>query len=89
MLAPKEQTAFRFEPTLISMMKRRAKALHISVNAYVTGLIECDLRESHTLPQVELPEKLDDDIAHYAGILRCPSEDELAADERLMRIWQR
>lgn len=89
MLAPKEQTAFRFEPTLISMMKRRAQALHISVNAYVTGLIESDLRDSHTLPLVELPEKLDEDIAQYAGILRCPTEEELAADERLLRIWQR
>ena len=67
MLPPKEQTAFRFEPALIAMIKMRAQALHISVNAYVTGLIESDLRDSHTLPLVELADKLDEDIAQFAG----------------------
>lgn len=87
--AVKEQTAFRFEPELIQMMKSRARGLGKSLNAYVTGLIEKDLEEMHHLPEVTLTEQLDDIVAKYAGCARIPSQEELDGDERMERIWKR
>lgn len=85
----KEQTAFRFDPSLISRMKFKAKSLNITVNAYVTKLIESDLQASMTLPKVTLPRKLDDDIAQFTKRGFKPSEKDLISDERLRRIWER
>lgn len=87
--AVKEQTAFRFDAEIITQMKRRAKSLNMSVNRYVTGLIEKDLRESLTLPKVKLPLSLDEDVAWASGVLREPDESELMSDERLRNIWER
>lgn len=85
----KEQTAFRFEPEMILQMKSRAKSLNLSLNKYVTNLISEDLKKSLTLPKVELPSELDEDIAMAVGILREPYAEELYSDERLRRIWER
>jgi len=87
--AVKEQTAFRFETDMIQLMKRRAKSLNLSLNKYVAGLISEDLRKSLTLPKVELPLELDEDVAMASGLLREPCEEEMASDERLRRIWER
>lgn len=89
LVTAKEQTAFRFAPELISLMKQRSKSLNISVNTYVTNLITRDLEESKTLPKIDLPETLDEDIMRLSGIISCPSQEELDADERLKRIWCR
>ena len=85
----KQQTAFRFEQELISLMKRRASQRKISLNAYVTELIESDLRSSLILPKIKRIQKLDDDIKQFAGIAGIPGEQELEADERFARIWKR
>lgn len=86
---PKEQTAFRFEPSLIKTMKIRARSLNISLNKYVTDLVEKDLKESATLPKIESAERLSDIVRQYAGIMALPSDEDLNADERLKRIWER
>lgn len=83
------QTAFRFEETTIMLMKQRAKNKRKSLNAYVTELIEADLRSASVLPPVTLPARLDDDILALAGSIRIPDASELAEDERLSRIWER
>lgn len=83
----KEQTAFRFDPRMISMMKTRAKALGKSVNSYVTDLISEDLRMSCSLPKIDIPEVFDEDVKEMAGAMRIPSADDLKGDERLERIW--
>jgi len=85
----KEQTAFRFDPVLIQSMKRRAKSMNISVNKYVTDLIEKDLKDAYALPKVKLPVEFSEDIVEYSGIIPIPSEEELMSDERLERIWRR
>lgn len=74
---------------MISKMKMRAKLKHQSLNAYVSELIENDLRNASILPKVKLPAELDEDIRRYAGSMRSPSEEELSNDERLKRIWER
>lgn len=86
---PKEQTAFRFDPELIASMKRRAHSLNVSLNKYVTDLIEKDIRETYELPKIKLPEILCEDVAKYSGIMRQVTEEELKSDERLERIWKR
>lgn len=85
----KEQTAFRFDPELISLMKRRAKNRKQSLNSYVTELITNDLRQSATLPKVSLSDKIDDDIIRLSSIIPVPSQSDLESDERLSRIWKR
>lgn len=87
--AAKEQTAFRFEPSLILSMKSRARSLGKSVNSYVTELIEKDLNGIHALPKVALPAELDDVVEKYAGCVSAPSQESLENDERLERIWNR
>ena len=86
---PKEQTAFRFDPELIASMKRRAHSLNVSLNKYVTDLIEKDIRETYELPKIKLPEILCEDVARYSGIMKPPTKEELESDERLERIWKR
>lgn len=86
---PKEQTAFRFESELIEIMKRRAHSLNVSLNRYVTDLIEKDIRETYELPKVKLPEVLCEEVARYSGIMKPPTKEELESDERLERIWKR
>lgn len=85
----KEQTAFRFEPEMIMMMKSRAKSLGKSLNAYVTDLIAEDLDGIHALPKVRIPDILDDVVAKYEGCCRVPTQQDLDKDERLARIWNR
>ncbi|MGN0191473.1 MAG: hypothetical protein ACI39U_07450 [Candidatus Cryptobacteroides sp.] len=88
-IQPKEQTAFRFDVEMIAMMKRRSKALGKSMNAYVTDLIMRDIRESCCLPKVRLSQDYDETVEKFAGIMACPSVEELDNDERLARIWKR
>ena len=38
---------------------------------------------------LELPLVFDDIVEKYAGIIPCPSQEELDNDERLARIWNR
>ena len=83
------QTAFRLEESVIKMMKHRARLKRISLNAYVSELIENDLRNSSILPQVEIPETLDEDIRRLSGIMSEPTDEMLDGDERLKRIWER
>lgn len=84
----KEQTAFRFDPIMISMMKTRAKALGKSMNSYVTDLISEDLRMSCSLPKIDIPAVFDEDITEMAGAMHIPSAEDLKLDERLERIWK-
>lgn len=83
------QTAFRLDESMVKMMKNRAKSKGLSVNAYVSELISQDLKSSMSLPTVRIPEQLDSDIMRFSGTMRTPTEDELASDERLRRIWER
>lgn len=83
------QTAFRLDESIIKLMKQRAKQRKQSVNAYVAELISNDLKASCTLPKVELPSHLDEDIEKLAGAIGIPSERDLENDERLCRIWER
>lgn len=85
----KEQTAFRFEPVVISMMKTRAKALGKSVNSYVTDLVCADLHKSSVLPKIDIPTSFDNDIEAMAGAMEIPAAADLLSDERLERIWKR
>jgi len=85
----KEQTAFRFETSLIESMKKRAKGLNISVNKYVTNLIENDLKNAYALPKIKLPSVLSDNVLQYSGVVPMPTSEELKSDERLERIWKR
>lgn len=71
------------------LMKQRAKAKRLSLNAYVTELIEADLRNASVLPPVVLPAVLDEDILGLEGSMPVPDAAELANDERLSRIWER
>lgn len=87
--ATKEQTAFRFDPGLLAMMKTRAKDLGQSLNSYITSLAQKDLLEARIFPKVELPAEYDPKVKKFSGIMSRPSDDDLRADERLERIWNR
>lgn len=83
------QTAFRLDESMIKLMKQRARQRKQSVNAYVAELISNDLKTSLTLPKVQIPSCLDEDVEKLAGVLGVPSEYDLENDDRLRRIWER
>jgi len=85
----KEQTAFRFDRDLLVSMKLRAKSLGRSLNSYITFLIMEDLKSSLSFPRVSLPDDMDTDVKRLAGIMDCPTDADLAKDERLAAIWNR
>ena len=87
--AQKEQTAFRFDPWMLTMMKRRAKSLNLSLNSYVTKVISTDLIQSEQFPEVSLKPETGEKAMKYAGIFRMPEVRDFEDDERFNAIWNR
>lgn len=81
--------AYRIDTNLRDKICMRSAELGISARTYIERLVEDDIRKSRTLPRIELPVVFDDIVEKYAGIISCPSKEELDNDERLARIWNR
>jgi len=87
------QTAFRFSPNLIRMMKNKARRNNLSLNRYVESLIEKDLSENESeaekldkwLRNIKLPTEVSEQVNELSiGISFSPREIE--NDERLAYI---
>ncbi|MGN0194986.1 MAG: helix-turn-helix domain-containing protein [Candidatus Cryptobacteroides sp.] len=75
---------------LSGKIRRRSADLGMSARQYIERLVDEDLRNSGTLPRIELPLPRSEEVEKYAGIMKTlPSQDELDGDERLSRIWNR
>ena len=70
-------------------IKRRYAELGISARKYIEGLVDEEIRKSTELPKIALPDVFDDDVEKFAGVMACPSPEDLANDERLARIWNK
>lgn len=87
---PKEQLLLRFDPEIISRLKMRAKILNRSLNNHMLALALKDLQEIQDFPKVTIPDIPDKDLLLMAGEGKhLPSEEELAADEKLAALWRR
>ena len=87
---PKEQLLLRFDPEIISRLKMRAKILNRSLNSHMLALALKDLQEIQDFPKVTIPDIPDKDLLLMAGEGKhLPSEEELAADEKLAALWKR
>lgn len=70
-------------------IKRRSAELGISARKYIEGLVDEEIRKSTELPKIALPLVYNELVERFAGILPCPSPEDLANDERLARIWNK
>ncbi|MGN1210841.1 MAG: multiprotein-bridging factor 1 family protein [Candidatus Cryptobacteroides sp.] len=81
--------AYGSDTILSNKICMRSAELGISVKAYLERLVDDDIRKSKRLPKIELPIAFDDVVEKYAGIISCPSQEDLDNDVRLERIWNR
>jgi hypothetical protein len=80
------QTAFRFRPSLIAKLKKKAEKEHESLNSYVESILEKHVELEW--PQITADFKVPDEVLSLACIKgwQEPTQEELDADPRLAHI---
>ena len=56
---------------------------------YIEGLVDEEIRKATDLPKIAFPLAYNELVEKFAGVLPCPSAEDLANDERLARIWNK
>lgn len=70
-------------------IKRRSAELGLSAMKYIEGLVDEEIRKATDLPKIAFPLAYNELVEKFAGVLPCPSAEDLADDERLARIWNK
>ncbi len=75
---------------LYHKIRKRSAELGIGARQYIEKLVNEDMENSGTFPEIELSRAGFELVNKFKGIMKIqPSRNELESDERLSRIWNR
>lgn len=81
------QTVIRFREDILNRARFKAKQKNMSLNAYLEEVVTQAVKPR--IPKLPKDFKIDPDIARFSGLMPTPTQEQLAADDRLAYIYNK
>lgn len=81
------QTVIRFREDILNRARFKAKQKNMSLNAYLEEVVTQAVKPR--IPKLPKDFKIDRDIARFSGLMPTPTQEQLAADDRLAYIYNK
>lgn len=81
------QTVIRFREDVLNRARYKAKQNNMSLNAYLEHVVEDAVKPQ--IPKLPKDFKISPAVERFSGIMPAPTQEQLAADDRLAYLYNK